>query len=454
MSIEVLIERARYASARFEQSARRSVVVEFAGTPKAGKTSTIAQISAFFKRCGFRVGTVVERASVCPIRDKKHFNFNVWTACTTLAQLLEKTQDPPVADDPQILILDRGIFDSLCWLRMMEHLVRVRGPDRERIEAFLRIDDWRTRMTGVVLMSARPADAMEREQGHLPVKGASGSIMNEQVLEQMRCTIDSVAEKFKTQFRILPVDTSSQRFRNEPRRTCEHIADNMLNWIEEHLQEDILAIPKSTVRTFFAEAPCVASVSASELLDRFHTEGVFRPRSDVEADGDVVQALPVVVVRNMSGHILRLRRRERTEDNPLHEELVIWAGGHVRREDADSGDAILTAAIRELHEELRLDVEQDSLKLAGAIYATGHERTSKHVAIVFEWRAKSDDVAVSLSSAEFFERRGTSLSGKFEDIDTLARDVSTEKMSEAWSVEIIRKLLGSSSGAIAADLFD
>ena len=31
---------------------------------------------------------MVERASVCPIRDKKHANFNIWTLCTTLAQIL------------------------------------------------------------------------------------------------------------------------------------------------------------------------------------------------------------------------------------------------------------------------------------------------------------------------------------------------------------------------------
>jgi putative protein kinase ArgK-like GTPase of G3E family len=49
---------------------RKPIVLEFAGVPKAGKTSTLSQVQTFLRRCGFRVEVVVERASICPIRDK------------------------------------------------------------------------------------------------------------------------------------------------------------------------------------------------------------------------------------------------------------------------------------------------------------------------------------------------------------------------------------------------
>jgi hypothetical protein len=167
--------RAEEAAERFATAARKPIVIEFAGVPKAGKTTTLGQLQSFLKRCGFRVEVVVERASVCPIRDKKHSNFNVWTACTTLAQLLEKTQDPPRIDDPQILILDRGLFDSICWLAMMERLERIRSADRKIIDKFLLIDDWREKITGVIVMTASSADAMARENKLLPVEGEGGS---------------------------------------------------------------------------------------------------------------------------------------------------------------------------------------------------------------------------------------------------------------------------------------
>src|SRR5579864_3561094 len=144
--------RAERAAERFTTSARKPIVIEFAGVPKAGKTSTLNQVQAFLKRCGFRTQIVVERASVCPIKDKKHSNFNVWTACTTLAQILEKTQNPPRPDDPHVLILDRGLFDSICWLSLMEHLERIRPEERRIIEDFLKIGDWRKRVSAVFVM--------------------------------------------------------------------------------------------------------------------------------------------------------------------------------------------------------------------------------------------------------------------------------------------------------------
>src|SRR5437879_3691004 len=94
MAKYALHKRAEKAAGGLHASFRPALVVEFAGLPKAGKTSTLGQVYSFLRRCGFRCEIVVERASVCPVRDKKHFNFNIWTACTSIAQLLEKTQYP------------------------------------------------------------------------------------------------------------------------------------------------------------------------------------------------------------------------------------------------------------------------------------------------------------------------------------------------------------------------
>jgi hypothetical protein len=94
-----------------------------------------------------------------------------------------------------------------------------------------------------------------------------------------------------------------------------------------------------------------------------------------------------------------------------------------------------------LQEELRLSVDASKLKLLGGVYADHGGSTSKHVAVVYEWRAETDDVSVALSSSEFFERLGTSLSGSFVGLNALAEDVEKGKLSEAWSAEIVRALL-------------
>ena len=397
---------------------------------------------------------VIERASVCPIRDKKHFNFNIWTACTTLSQILEHTQSPPRVDDPDILILDRGLFDSICWLTMMERLGRIRKAHREVTEKFLLIQDWRTRISGVVLMTAEPEDALDREKGHLPVEDAAGSIMNREVLDQMKQTIEDTAKRLEDKFRIFRVNTSSRDLRNKAAKTCELVADVILNWIEVELQEDVLSLRKKMVKEVFGQQICVTTSSAQKLVQSYVDSGEFEHRSKVEEDDNRVQALPVVIVRNRSGEVLRLRRRERSEENPLHQEMVIWAGGHVRKEDDTSGDALRHCAVRELQEEIRLCIEPDDLKLLGAIYADTGGSTSRHAAIVYEWRANTDDVVVALSTAEFFERRGTSLSGKFISLEELAKEVEVGKTSEEWSRQIVRNLLPLESFEFSKGLFD
>ena len=426
-------------------------MIEFAGVPKAGKTTTLTHVQTFLKRCGFRTDVVVERASVCPIRDKKHANFNVWTACTTLAQVLEKTQNPPKDDDPHILFLDRGLFDSICWMRMMEQISRVRRDERELIERFLTIDDWRKRISAVFVMLASAADAMHREQGVLPVAGRGGSIMNTATLEQIRNVNQRCIKDLRDCFRIVTIDTSAGETRGNPQRTAEVVAEAILSLAEGHVVENILCCPKEKVTSLFAGRCYVGASEAQALTATFlGPEARFRPRDEVEEDGSVVQALPIVVVRNADGHVLRLRRREASSENPLHNKVVIWAGGHVRCEDADNGDPLLHCAIRELEEELRLQIERSSLRFVGATYFGNGDRTSKHVGIVYEWQSETNDVATVLSRIEFSERSGTSLSGSFAPVSELAKDVANGKLKEPWSVEIVRNHLARGD---LADLF-
>ena len=447
--------RAEQAAGQFENKARTPIVVEFAGVPKAGKTTTLTHVQTFFKRCGFRTDIVIERASVCPIRDKKHANFNVWTACTTLSQILEKTQNPPRPDDPQILFLDRGIFDSICWMTMMERISRIRSKEKQVIKDFLTLDDWRKRITAVIVMLTSAKDAMKREQGVLPVKGSSGSIMNPEILDQIKEINQQCIKELGDGgfFRLFPVDTSSGETKNNPQRTAEVVTEIILGLVEDQIAENVLSSPKAEIMRMFDRTNFIPGSEAEELVQYFRNgEGSnFQTRDEVEKDDSRVQALPIVLVRNRSGEVLRLRRRETHSNNPLHNKVVIWAGGHVRSEDAVSGDPLVNCATRELEEELRLQIEPQSLRLIGAIYFPNGERVSKHVAIAYEWRAPTDDVSIVLSRSEFFERRGTSLSGNFASVECLSKSIpnpinqesstSNNGLKEPWSVELVRNYL-------------
>jgi predicted NUDIX family phosphoesterase len=291
---------------------------------------------------------------------------------------------------------------------------------------------------------------MSREKGDLPVEGASGSIMNENWLLPFRENILDTCARLEKKFRVFHIDTSQKEFKDNPRQTAQKVAGIVLDLIAEQLEEDILCASKAEVVELFAGKSCVTGKAAMAVAAHFTKKGKYIPRASAEGSKDLLQALPVVIVKNKSGRILQLRRRERSADNPLDKSIVIWAGGHVRKEDANNGNSIIHGALRELHEELRLSVEADSLELVGAIYIDLGGSTSKHVALVYQWTSGRDDVEIVLSGTEFFERQGNSLSGKFVEVKDLQELIASPSKSgqtlEPWSELIVREIFGAGVG--------
>lgn len=209
----------------------------------------------------------------------------------------------------------------------------------------------------------------------------------------------------------------------------------------EQIEERILSVDKNEISKIFGTEEMLTRERPTELENVFRDKGSYKARSLVESDHSRVQALPIVVVRNKSGHILRLIRKETNPQSDLHEKVVLWAGGHVRQEDADEGNSLRWCAVREMQEELRLRITPESLKSLGSIYINDATNTSKHVALVYEWRAETDYVSVSLNNSEFFERGGKSLRCEFVDKIALRSDADGGRISEPWSKTVLDRLL-------------
>jgi predicted NUDIX family phosphoesterase len=331
----------------------------------------------------------------------------------------------------------------------MERMKRITAPERQIIESFLSMEDWRKRISAVFVMTAEPGAAMDREKGLLPVTGLKGSIMNEEILSQVLSTTKESIIRFKDKFRIIPVDTSAPGL--NAKKVAEFVAERSLEIVEEHLREEILFLKKKLmfdqpVGCRFFDIP-----DATGFVTKFTAVGQFAAREIVEQDFDAVQALPIVVIRKKNGDVLRLKRKEKDPKNPLNEKTVIWAGGHARKEDKSNGETLTQCIIRELQEELRLSVEPKELTLRGAVYSDENPHSGKHIGLIYEWRAPTDDVVVALNS-EFFERRGTSLSGTFISIDNLMNEIEHEKLTEQWSVEIATNILAKGKYSVSQRL--
>jgi predicted NUDIX family phosphoesterase len=245
------------------------------------------------------------------------------------------------------------------------------------------------------------------------------------------------------------VDTSDKEC--DRAKTAEKVAGIMLDIISDQLEESILCVSRDQIAQLFSGRNCITGREALGVADVFVKQGSYIPRQQAEGMTGHVQALPVVVIKTKNGRILLMKRREKAPDNPLHERLVVWAGGHVRKEDATNGNSLIQGALREIYEELRLSLDSDSLELVGAIYRDLGGSTSKHVAIIYQWQAPSDDLDIVLSGAEFFERRGTSLLGKFVTVQELVELVTKDPNKlEPWSELIVMQILA--GGVPATDL--
>jgi thymidylate kinase len=181
--------------------------IEFAGTPKSGKSSCIDSVSHFFRRMGFQVHSPSEGASRRTPRYLKEdlTAFNTWSACHALTQILEALHH---SDRYHIAILDRGLFDSLVWFDLLSRQKKVAEADCAVVQQFLLLAKWRESIDLVVLFKVDPKDAMSRENRNMLIE-KHGRAMNPEFLGSLNEAYDRVNEQYGDRFRrLLSVDTS------------------------------------------------------------------------------------------------------------------------------------------------------------------------------------------------------------------------------------------------------
>ena len=207
--------------------------VEFAGTPKSGKSSCIEIVRHFFRRVGFRVLAPTEGAS-----RRTHYYlknnlpaFNTWSACYALTHVLEGNYDTD--DRYQIALLDRGLFDALAWFELLRADCDISDAELEAIQQFFSLERWRSSI-GIVFLFKTDADtSLARENAHTLIDDP-GRTMNPDFLPKLNKAYDAVYEKFQDYYRVHPIDTSESRGSN-PESTAKCVVTNILDVLDERL---------------------------------------------------------------------------------------------------------------------------------------------------------------------------------------------------------------------------
>jgi predicted ATPase len=179
-------------------------VVEFAGTPRAGKTSAMLALRKQLQSKDYQVEIIEEHASI--YQSRHHPHFNIWTATKTSSVMLEAMQS--TAD---VVLIDRGLFDALCWMDWYHHSGHLSESEHNVIEEFLCVRPLRQVIHLVLVMTVDPDVALQRELRAPSVGAARGprTIMNAETLSNLNSSIAATVDRHHTAFALHKLDTTA-----------------------------------------------------------------------------------------------------------------------------------------------------------------------------------------------------------------------------------------------------
>jgi len=432
MIIELQVKASAVLKLKNKYIPRRPIIIEFAGCPKSGKTSCINSLAMFLRRNKFRTRILTERASTCPIIGKHDPLFNTWTMASTVIELSEIIANN--SKDYDVIILDRGFFDSLCWFNWMRSKNFIDDNNYEATCTFLKMRRWRSVIDLVYVFLVSPEESISREQSNLLTK-KTGSIMQPKILESIKDAIQTTVKENPNMYRNLEeIDTT----RIEITQVNYEVTNRALQILSETITESIAYIPRSSLCEKLPTAFRFSKANIKEL------EPSYEARTVVEESEDKVQLIPIVVITNpeRSRVVVVTKKDSAAKRSAELGKRLLYFGGHLREEDGKAGGDILSimkyGLSRELKEEVGLDYfppqeQNDPL----CIWYRAHERSRKHLAICFTMEADFETTKFRLDKNEFKTGKG---SGSPMDIHKL----KSEDL-ETWSKLILETLFASTA---------
>ncbi|MFA6729433.1 MAG: hypothetical protein WCR95_00340 [Eubacteriales bacterium] len=419
---------------------KRPIVIEFSGSPKSGKTTCINSLELFLKRNGFKVEIVQERASVCPVADKKSPMFNIWTACMSITRMIASLEQKVVNCD--VLILDRGIFDAFCWFNWLSSKKAISNANKAVIENFLSMDLLVNRIDIVFAFTATPDVSIEREYANL-LTDKPGTIMSKKTLSEYLSSVRYIIEDKRKYFHeVFEIDTSGKG----PDEVGKSVTEMTLETLRVMLIENIGYIkPDMAVIKMLEEKRFISSIIDNSIADKLG--GIsFGMRNDIEACEELIQPIPIAVITdNKHKMVLTAKKKKKavSDGSPEKDKILLYVGGHTRAEDVTNINANDLLSIcrytlqREVKEEIGISLTFDDI-IPHLIYCPDSAKSKQHLALCFlVERDDIDELKLRIDEEELVRHR--EVNGTFfQNINKLVSEDSHN--FEPWSIEIAKNL--------------
>jgi len=414
---------------------KRPLIVEFSGLPKAGKTTVVNSLALFLRRNKIPTAIITERATICPIKSKEHPDFNIWTSCSSLINMLDFKQN----DKYHVIIIDRGIFDTLIWLSILNKRGKLNAEDLDVFRKFLTLDRWVKTIDLVICMKTSVEKALEREFKDL-LTDIDGSIMNDEFLNQFLTVMDDTVDEYKDLFHNFTyMDTTE----TDTLTGVGNVISKVITCLEELSNEQLITIPRDAYTDKINILGYSGDRSNLAALERVIKQNkIVKRRSEAEESQDVIQLVVCTVITYKN--LIAIITKKEIGDKRLHDKKTIWAGGHFQHDDADEYPELTVLKSmknclrRELAEEFELDYDSEPTPIwRGLVYDNTHHNSVKHLGVVFQVDIKDEIMMKSLNNRLFSELSGQ---GNFIEFVELKQETfNNDKMKlEPWSVDILK----------------
>lgn len=203
------------------------IVIEFAGSPKAGKTTNIEIIDHFFKRAHFKVWAPTEGVSK---RTPYHLRrdlvaYNSWSLNYAISELLVAYFN---VDRQDLVILDRGPFDSLAWMGVLNQNGDLTDEDLSTIKNFALLPKWASTINRIYLFTCNPDVSLDREHNFKLTRRA-GIAMNPTMLTHLLEHYKTLEQELKN-YPVIRIDTTAS---TKPIDTARNIVVDIIEICEE-----------------------------------------------------------------------------------------------------------------------------------------------------------------------------------------------------------------------------
>ena len=171
----------------------RPFMIEFTGSPSAGKTTTIIEMDKFLRRQGFRVLCPQEGAQVVRHIERTSPLYNICTGLYALRILIDESHGHLY----DVILFDRCIFDAYCWMMYWEEKGWSK-TDMEMVKSFFLSKHWQDKIDISYFMVCDSDVAMKREERIAATKKL-GETTNPE-------TIKKLVSRYKKAYEILKPD--------------------------------------------------------------------------------------------------------------------------------------------------------------------------------------------------------------------------------------------------------